>query len=86
MVMRRLILKNKAGQEMMISNSDDNPNAWYSPWTIDVDQLQFKLAGPEIGAFFLDHFKPEHRKEQNVKLLLQIAEARYHKKKNGREE
>jgi len=79
----KIAFTNKAGNEMVISNSDLSPNAWYQPWVITVDGLSIPVNSLDITRF-IEKGTPEGfiatESDMNVQAVFQIIDYLYREK------
>jgi hypothetical protein len=78
---------NNKKDELIISNSDDLPNAWCLPWMVKVDGISFPINMIEITQFF-DSNTPDDflsKELKNVLAIFQIVDYLYKKEINFEE-
>jgi hypothetical protein len=79
----KISFTNKAGNEIIISNSDLSPNAWYLPWVITIDGLSFPVSSIEITRF-IKKGTPEgfitSESDMNVQAIFQVIDYLYRQK------
>ena len=76
----KIVITNKAGNELVISNSDLSPNAWYLPWIVTVDGLSFPISSIDITRF-VEKGTPEgfiaSESDMNVQAAFQVIDYLY---------
>jgi len=77
---------NKNNQEILIENSNYEPNAWLLPWTITTEEITFRSTNLDISKFIMKN-TPEFISEKyntNDYLIFQIINAQYRRKIEGK--
>jgi len=79
----KISMTNESGNELVISNTDLVPNAWYLPWIVTVDGLSFPVTSTDITRF-LERLAPEgfimSETEMNVQAVFQVIDYIYREK------
>jgi hypothetical protein len=79
----KISITNQSGNELVITNSDLTPNAWYLPWIITVDGLSFPVMSTDITRF-IERSTPVgfimSETKMNVQAVFQVIDYLYRTK------